>query len=157
MAGSTGRLGARIVRELLGKGFKVGGCRQRRRCTVRMWRLPGCSWLMSEDAPCASCLPCVKLTDSVCLLLLRTPCPAAPPLHLNRSPLLAAHPVLYCGSTSPESFAPMLCTRFAISQVRAGVRNPEKADTFLEIASSYGLLSKDELGRLTVRRGFEGH
>lgn len=42
-------------------------------------------------------------------------------------------------------------------QVRAGVRNPEKADTFLEIASSYGLLSKDELGRLTVRRGFEGH
>ena len=35
-------------------------------------------------------------------------------------------------------------------QVRAGVRNPEKADTFLEIASSYGLLSKDELGRLTV-------
>lgn len=30
------------------------------------------------------------------------------------------------------------------------MRNPEKADTFLEIASSYGLLSKDELGRLTV-------
>ncbi|KAI7836826.1 hypothetical protein COHA_009327 [Chlorella ohadii] len=35
-------------------------------------------------------------------------------------------------------------------KVRAGVRNPDKADTFLEIASSYGLLSKDELGRLTV-------
>lgn len=36
-------------------------------------------------------------------------------------------------------------------QVRAGVRNSEKADTYLTIAASYGLLSKDELARLTVR------
>lgn len=30
------------------------------------------------------------------------------------------------------------------------MRNTEKADFFLSIASSYGLLSKDELGRLAV-------
>jgi len=43
-----------------------------------------------------------------------------------------------------------------VAQVRAGVRNPDKADTFLEIASSYGLLSKDELGRLTVSSVYVG-
>ena len=35
-------------------------------------------------------------------------------------------------------------------RVRAGVRNADKADTYLSIASSYGLLSAEELGRLTV-------
>lgn len=38
----------------------------------------------------------------------------------------------------------------AAPQVRAGVRDQDKADTYLSIASSYGLLSKEELGRLTV-------
>lgn len=37
-------------------------------------------------------------------------------------------------------------------KVRAGVRSAEKAENFLSIASSYGLLSKEELGRLQVRR-----
>ena len=35
-------------------------------------------------------------------------------------------------------------------RVRAGVRNLDKADTFLAIAASYGLLSAEELGRLQV-------
>jgi uncharacterized protein YbjT (DUF2867 family) len=35
-------------------------------------------------------------------------------------------------------------------KVRAGVRNLDKADTFLAIAASYGLLSAEELGRLQV-------
>ena len=37
-------------------------------------------------------------------------------------------------------------------KVRAGVRSAEKAETFLNIASTYGLLTKDELSRLQVRR-----
>jgi NAD(P)-dependent dehydrogenase (short-subunit alcohol dehydrogenase family) len=36
-------------------------------------------------------------------------------------------------------------------RVRAGVRNADKAETYLAIAASYGLLSKEELGRLQVR------
>jgi uncharacterized protein YbjT (DUF2867 family) len=35
-------------------------------------------------------------------------------------------------------------------RVRAGVRNADKAETYLAIAASYGLLSKEELGRLQV-------
>ena len=35
-------------------------------------------------------------------------------------------------------------------RVRAGVRSAEKADDFIQIATSYGLLSKEELGRLQV-------
>jgi NAD(P)-dependent dehydrogenase (short-subunit alcohol dehydrogenase family) len=36
-------------------------------------------------------------------------------------------------------------------KVRAGVRNADKAETFISIASSYGLLSKEELARLQVQ------